>query len=102
MCWSLKKESGNVRFNDKQKQFLIDKFNNGIVCGHEEEPKNVSGALQFSTNPDHADGSKMFRMEDFFCLSPGLFCKYPFVSMLLLKKMLMKKSKSDTTFHNSH
>lgn len=55
-------------FNDKQKQFLIDKLNNGIVCVHEEEPENVSGALQFSTNPDNADGSKMFRMEDFFAL----------------------------------
>ncbi|CAG2246841.1 unnamed protein product [Mytilus edulis] len=31
MGWSLKEGRKNVRFNDKQKQYLIDKFNNGIV-----------------------------------------------------------------------
>lgn len=41
---------------------LLTKFNNGIVCGHKEDPENVSEAMKFSTNPD---GSKMFRMEEF-------------------------------------
>ncbi|XP_063427080.1 uncharacterized protein LOC134710627 [Mytilus trossulus] len=62
MGWSLKEGRKNVRFNEKQKQFLIDKFNNGLVSGHKEDPENVSEAMKFSTNPD---GSKMFRMEEF-------------------------------------
>lgn len=62
MGWALKEGRKNARFNDRQKEFLIQKFNNGLLSGHKEDPENVSESMKFSTNPD---GSRMFKMDEF-------------------------------------
>ena len=63
MGWALKAGRKNTRFNDRQKLYLVEKFNHGLV-GHKEDPENVSEAMKmkYATNDN---GGRMFNSSEF-------------------------------------
>lgn len=60
--WALKTSKANVRFNEKQKQYLDDKFNIGQQSGHKVDPDQVSIDMRSAKDED---GKRKFIVKEF-------------------------------------
>ncbi|CAC5388664.1 unnamed protein product [Mytilus coruscus] len=61
MGWALKATRLNKRFSEKQKNYLIAKFNIGLQTGNKEDPDNVAEEMKYATQ----NGSRMFASTEF-------------------------------------
>ena len=60
--WALKEGRKSKRFSEKQKEYLVNKFNVGVMSGQKEDPENVSEAMKYATN---SDGTRLFSSDEF-------------------------------------
>ncbi len=60
--WSLKKSTKNYRFNEKQKSYLLSKFNVGISSGRKVSAEAVAKEMRRCVGPD---GKRMFALSEF-------------------------------------
>ena len=60
--WSLKKSSKHYRFNEKQKAYLLSKFNVGMASGHKVNPEVVAKEMRRCVSPDK---ERMFTVSEF-------------------------------------
>ncbi|CAF2072455.1 unnamed protein product [Rotaria magnacalcarata] len=76
--WASQKSKPNVRFNDKQKQFLQGKFDEGTKTGMKWDPARVALDMEMLTS----NGSYVFNNDE--CLTQGQIKSY--FSRLALKQ----------------
>lgn len=60
--WALKASKSNTRFNEKQKQYLNEKFDIGKETGHKLDPASVSRDMRYAKD---VEGNRRFALEDF-------------------------------------
>lgn len=60
--WSLKKSSKHYRFNEKQKGYLLSKFNVGVASGRKVNPDVVAKEMRRCLGPDK---ERMFTVSEF-------------------------------------
>lgn len=60
--WAMKEERKCKRFNDKQKKYLVEKFNKGVVTGRKEDPEKVAADMKTAKGED---GKRLFLLEEF-------------------------------------
>ncbi|CAM4748031.1 unnamed protein product [Rotaria magnacalcarata] len=87
--WASHKPKPSVRFNDKQKQFLLDKFNEGVNTGMKWDPSRVALDMEVLTN----NGTYVFNNDE--CLSQGQVKSY--FSRLALKQRSMEQVSDEQT-----
>ncbi|CAC5390221.1 unnamed protein product [Mytilus coruscus] len=85
--WGPKGKREVKRFSVEQKDFLVQKFNQGEVTGHKYEPEEVGNEMRTAKNKD---GKRIFKCCDF--LTPTQIASY--FSRLALKK----RQNANTTF----
>ncbi|CAG2246974.1 unnamed protein product [Mytilus edulis] len=61
MGWALKASRLNKRFSEKQKKYLIAKFNIGLQTGNKEDPDSVAEEMKYATQ----NGSRIFLAQNF-------------------------------------
>ncbi|XP_071126479.1 uncharacterized protein [Mytilus edulis] len=61
MGWALKASRLNKRFSEKQKKYLIAKFNIGLQTGNKEDPDSVAEEMKYATQ----NGSRIFSSTEF-------------------------------------
>jgi len=60
--WSLKKTAKSYRFNEKQRNYLLAKFNIGAITGRKANPDAVAKEMRRSIGPD---GKRLFLVTEF-------------------------------------
>ena len=60
--WALKQTKKPYRFNQKQKSYLVDKFNIGQETGHKMDPEVVARAMRREKD---SNGERLFAMAEF-------------------------------------
>ncbi|CAF1482669.1 unnamed protein product [Adineta ricciae] len=91
--WALQNAKPNVRFSDKQKQFLQEKFNQGVETGMKWDPARVALEMETLTS----NGSYLFTNDE--CLTQGQIKSY--FSRLVVKQRTTKQTSSRNTSSSS-
>lgn len=60
--WALKKSKASARFNDRQKNYLNDKFLIGQATGHKVNPEDVSREMRYAKDNS---GNRLFTIDEF-------------------------------------
>ncbi|CAF1174941.1 unnamed protein product [Adineta ricciae] len=68
--WALQKNKPTIRFNEKQRQFLQEKFNQGVETGMKWDPAKVALEMETSTS----NGNYIFTNDE--CLTQGQIKSY--------------------------
>ena len=61
MGWALKPERKSKHFSEKQKKFLVAKFDVGLKTGRKEDPCLVAKEMRFASE----GGKKLFSLDEF-------------------------------------
>ncbi|CAF4541313.1 unnamed protein product, partial [Rotaria sp. Silwood2] len=81
--WASQKNKPNIRFNNKQKQYLQEKFNEGVETGMKWDPARVAEDMEMLTS----NGSYVFNNDE--CLTQAQIKSY--FSRLAVKQRTMQQ-----------